>query len=178
MDELFLVAGVNDDWFRPIRDNFTVYGGDKVNVCLASDEMVAALIVQYANSNQKVPNINPADKTKMANLVSVVQNGCFGVKPDVNQIAAALDSALGVTGSTTTSSSGTTSSTPSTGSSSTTSTTSSSSSGFANLITTESRYYSLKGSGFVGNTEVKISSILDTKESLPKRWRKVYWRVE
>jgi len=180
LDELFLVAGVNDDWFRPIRENFTVYGGDKVNVCLASDEMVAALIVQYANSSEKVPNINPGDKTKMANLVSVVQDGCFGVKPDVNQIAAALDSALGVTGSTT--SSTTSSSTDSTATSSadgaSSSSTTTSGSGFANLITTESRYYSLSGSGFVGNTEVKITSILDTKEAQPTRWRMVYWRVE
>lgn len=153
LDEMHKVAGVKDDWFLPIKDRFTIYGDTKLNVCLAPDEMVAALIVQYANSKTDIPAINPANKAQMSNLVSVVKNGCTGASPKVEDIAKALDGALGVAGSTGAGS-------------------------FASQITTESRYYSFAGTGIVGNTEVKITAVIDTKEPTPTRWRMVYWRVE
>ena len=176
LDELYMVAGVEDAWFLPIKNNFTVYGDDKVNVCIAGDEIVAALIVQYANSNQNVPKINPTDKEKIAKLVDVVKNGCTGVKPDVNAIAQALDTALGVQSSTAPQTTQPTQTTET--EQGATTTTTSGGSGFASMITAESRYYVLYGSGFVGDTTVRITAVLDTKEAQPARWRYVYWKME
>lgn len=169
LDEIYMVAGVADDWFTPIKNRFTIYGGDKLNVCLAGDEMIAALIVQYANTSPNIPDVNPGDKQRMKILVDVVKNGCMGVNPNVSEIAAALDAALGVAGAAV--SGGTASDT-------TGGTASGATGGFADLITTESRYYSLVGTGVVGDTEVRIKAVLDTKEAQPNRWKFVYWRVE
>jgi type II secretory pathway component PulK len=164
LDEIYMVAEVKDDWFTPIRDRFTVYGDGKLNVCVAPDVMIAALILQYANSNANLPNIDPRDKERMSNLVSVVQNGCTGVNPSVSEIANALNAALTATAAAS-------ATTPGGGGAS-------SGAGFSNLITTKSRYYSLKGTGIVGDTEVNIRAVLDTKEAQPRKWKLLYWRVE
>lgn len=165
LDELFLVAGVNDEWFNPIKEKFTIYGDEKLNVCIAPDEMVAALIIQYANTTARLPDVNPQDADRVKSLVAVVKNGCTGIKPDVNAIGTALDTALGSSGDSPSSVEGTPS-------------TSSSSSSFAQLITTESRFYTLLGTGVVGNSEVKITAVLDTQDPQPNRWNLVYWKVE
>lgn len=158
LEELFKVAGIEDDWFLPIKDNFTVYGEDKVNICLATDEVVAALIVQYANSNPNVADVDPNDKERARQLVEVVKNGCTGVKPDAAAISTALNAALGSTQQT----SGEGGSTAD----------------FSSMITTESRFYTLIGKGRVGETEVKVTAVLDTKETQAANWKFVYWRVE
>jgi len=169
LDEIFMVADVLDSWFLPIKNMFTVYGDNKINVCLASDEIVAALIVQYANSNPQVADVNPADKERLTTLVNVVKSSCTGAKPNVNTISNALNAALG--GGT-----ASTSSSPSTPGRSGGS--SSSTNNFSSLITTESRYYTLVGTGVVGDTEVNIKTVLDTRSSNPKDWQYVYWKVE
>lgn len=173
LDEIFMVAGVTDSWFLPIANKFTVYGEDKINVCLATDEVVEALIVQFANTNQNIPDVNPEDKKKMKALVDVVKNGCGGVNPSTTEIANALYSALTATGTLETETppaeEGTTApAAPSGGGAA----------DFEKLITTQSRYYTLYGSGIVGETVVKIKAILDTKDVQPARWKFVYWRVE
>lgn len=172
LDELNLVADVTDDWFLPIKNRFTVYGGDKVNVCIAEDEIVAALILQYVVSNPAIPPVNSNDKKRMDELVAVVKDGCAGVQPDVGNIASALDTALGVAAGGAQQTTG--ESTEETGESRAPE----ASSRFADMITTETRYYSMVGTGTVGNTEVKVRAILDTQDAAPRRWKFVYWKVE
>jgi len=154
LEEVYLVADVLDEWFNPIKNNFTVYGGDKVNVCIAPDEMVSAVITQYITSDSAITGINVNDKDRMKQFVDIVKQGCAGMKPNVNDIANSLKSALGLADNAKTTTN------------------------FADLITTESRYYSLIGTGFVRDSVVKITAVLDTKESQPSRWKFVYWRVE
>lgn len=173
LDELYLVADVSEDWFYPLKDKFTIYGEGQVNVCTAPNEVVAALILQYANSNANVPDVNPEDKLKLDNLVSVVKMGCSGVQPNVTDIASALDAALGVgTGAGAAEAGGAGGA-------------GSSSSGFASMITTENRYFTLLGTGIVGApqlkkapTQVKIRAVIDTADPRPDRWKIVYWREE
>lgn len=172
LDELYMVAEVKDDWFTPIKDRFTIYGDGKLNVCVAPDEMVGALIVQYANSNANIPNVNPNDKERIETLVAVVKSQCVGVTPNVNEISKQLNAALTTAGTVIPQS--TTETTESTTSAAATTSTTE----FANMITVESRFYQLTGTGIVGETEVKIEAVLDTKDSQPKNWKYVYWRVE
>jgi len=155
LDEIHLVDGIDDTWFMPVQDMFTVYGDNKVNVCIAEDEVVWTLILAYAAQNPNLPPLNQKDPELKKKLVDTVKFGCTGAQAQVNKIAADLDAALGI------------------GSQSQGSTTG----GFANFITTESRYFSLKLTGQVNETMVNIMTVLDIKNTDPKRWRMLYYKV-
>lgn len=168
IEELFKVADVDDEWFTPeMKKNFTIYGGDKINVCLASDEIVAGLIMQYVNSDPAIPKVSPTDKEKMADLVYAVKMACGGVNPNVTDIAKALDTALGIGALQIGGGTPPTPVAPVAGGG-----------GFAAMITTESRYYSLHATGIMGDTEIRITEVIDTYDPLPAKWKIVYWRMD
>lgn len=175
LDELYLVEGVKDDWFTTLKDDFTIYGDNKVDVCLASDDVVSALILQYVSNNPKIPPISPTNKEKLSQLVTAVKNACVGANPSPQQIAQALDQALGVTQEATGAQTTLPQQQPTT---TTPATTSSESTGFASLITTTSRFYSLKGTGRLKDTVVNIVTVVDANSTNPKSWKTLYWRVE
>jgi hypothetical protein len=49
--------------------------------------------------------------------------------------------------------------------------------GFAALLATEARYFSLYLTGAVGDVTVRIHAVLDVKDANPQRWNLLYWRV-
>lgn len=175
LDEVYLVAGVNDDWFTTLKDMFTIYGEGKINVCSASDDIIAALILRYSELNPNVPPIDQNNAKQMGNLVTAVRAGCQGVNPDVSMIAANLDAALGIgvapagitpPGTTTIPNTQTAMPQASSGSSI-----------FASMISTQNRYYSLILKGLVGDTLVRISTVIDVEKDNPKEWKMLYWRM-
>jgi len=148
--EAYLVEGVDDKWFLPLEDMFTIYGDSKINVCQADDEVVWALILAYASQNPNAVPINPKNPDAKKNLLDVVKDSCAGAQPQASKIAQDLDTALGITGG---------------------------GGSFASLITTESRFYSLKLTGQVGDTVVNIKTVLDIKDTDPKKWKLLYYKV-
>ncbi len=155
LDELHMVEGVDDKWFLPIEDMFTVYGESKINVCVAENDVVWALIVAYASQNQNIPPLDPKNLETKKNLVDVLKLSCSGAQPQASKIASDLDAALGVTSAEGEGGGGK----------------------FADMITTEARYYSLKLTGQVGETVVNIKTVLDIKDPDPKKWKMLYYKV-
>jgi hypothetical protein len=155
LDEVHLVAGVDDTWFVPLEDMFTVYGDNKINVCLAEDDVVWSLIVSYANQNQGITPLDPRNTEARKKLLDAVKLNCTSAQPQASKIAADLDAALGITSGDQPQGSG----------------------GFANFITTEPRFYSLKLTGQVGETVVNIKTVLDIKDTDPKKWKMLYYKV-
>lgn len=155
LDEVHFVEGVDDTWFMPLEEMFTVYGDSKINVCLAEDDIVWALILSYANQNQSITPIDPRNTEARKKLLDAVKLNCTSAQPQASKIAADLDAALGITSGEQQQSSG----------------------GFANFITTEPRFYSLKLTGQVGETVVNIKTVLDIKDSDPKKWKMLYYKV-
>lgn len=151
LEELHLVEGVKDDWFLPIENMFTIYGDNKVNVCLAQDDVIWALVLSYAGQNSSLPPIAPNNTELRKKVVGAVKFSCSGSQPQASKIAEDLNAALGIAPGT--------------------------QSNFANYITTESRYFSLKLSGQVGNSMVKFNVVLDTKDNDPKKWKILYFKV-
>ncbi|MBU4483842.1 general secretion pathway protein GspK [bacterium] len=173
LDELYLVEGVKDDWFTTLKDSFTIYGDGKVNVCTANDGVITALILRYGELNTKAPPIDPKNTKLLDNLLTAVKMGCQGVTPNVNTIAANLDNALGI--GTATATTGTdqqaAQNTAQQGASTTTS------SQFADMITTDNRYYTLILTGTVNDSVVRIKTVLDVEKDNPKDWKMLYWRM-
>jgi len=150
LDELHLVEGVDDTWFLPLEDMFTVYGDSKINICQASDDVKWAVIVSYVGQIQNLPAINMQDPEVKKKLLDSIQFSCTGTSPQTGRIAQDLNTVLGATGGG-----------PS----------------FSDMISTESRYYSLKLTGQVGDTVVNIKTVLDTKDADPKKWKMLYYKV-
>ncbi|MBI2342224.1 MAG: general secretion pathway protein GspK [Deltaproteobacteria bacterium] len=155
LDEVHMVEGVDDRWFTPIEDMFTVYGENKINVCVADDDVVWALIVAYASQNPNIPPLDPKNLETKKKFVDALKLSCGGTQPQASKIASDLDAALGITSAEGSGGGGK----------------------FAEMITTEARYYSLKLTGQVGETVVNIKTVLDIKDPDPKKWKMLYYKV-
>jgi len=171
LSELNLIAGVDDKWLMPLLadgDAITIYGSDKINVCTASDDIVSALILDYANSSPSIPDIKEGDEADLKRLeaaVSAVKTGCGTLSPDIDNIVAEVNKAL-TTGTAVEEEGKTETEGPS------------ASSVFASRITTEGSIYKIIGTGNAGDIEVAIKAVFDTSASLPEKWRLVYFHVE
>jgi hypothetical protein len=104
--------------------------------------------------------VNPENKEAKQKLLDVVRMSCSAVQPQTAKIASDLDVALGVMPNTTEQPQQP-----------------KQSSSFANMITAESRYYSLKLTGQVGETMVNMKVVLDVKDSDPRKWKTLYYKV-
>ncbi len=163
LDETFLIAGVVDEWFAPMKNLFTIYGAGTINVCNAEELIVREVIRRYVEDNQDLPPVQLDDPETMEKLVAAVYDGCAmgGIgNQQKQQIASSLNAALGALGET-----------EQTGGAASTN------SGFASLISTEPSIFSLKLTGSVGDVSVVIDAVLDVKDANPKRWKLLYWRM-
>ncbi len=178
LDEAYLVDGVVDGWFAPLQKDFTVYGdGGLVNVCTADDAVLQSIIRRYIESTPTLPPVKIGEPETMGKLVDAVHEGCaMGGMGDQlkQQISQTLNTAIGAAAgpAPATPPAGTT-----TGGTTTGGTAGGTASGFAAYITTEPRYFSLILTGAVGDTTVRIKSVLDVKEADPKKWKLLYWRI-
>jgi type II secretory pathway component PulK len=165
MDEAYLIDGIIDEWFNPLRKYFTIYGDGKVNVCTAEEIVIQDVIRRYVEDNPNLPPVKLDDPETMAKLVMAVYDGCGmgGIGNQLKQqIADSLNAALGALEETPTEAGATPAA---------------AASGFAALLATEPRYFSLYLTGAVGDVTVRIHAVLDVKDANPQRWTLLYWRV-
>lgn len=182
LDEVFLVKGVTDDWFDVFRDKFTVYGDNKVNVCMADSSVTLALVARYAASNQKFATVDLTKLEMKDKLTKAIAADCKVAQPQTTKIAQDVDTILGG-GAVSPQSGPSTSSTQTPPQTSGTSTTpgqqsAAVASNFAQMITTESRWYELKSTGQVGDVVVHLTQVWDTKDANPKQWKMVFSKFE
>jgi type II secretory pathway component PulK len=174
-DEVFLVKGVTDDWFGVFRDKFTVYGDNKVNVCMADSAVTMALITRYAASNQKFATVDLTKPEMKDKLTKAIAMDCKVAQPQASKIAQDVDTILGG-GAAGSQPSGT--ETPPTSTTTGQTTPTAVASNFSQMITTESRWYELKSTGQVGDVVVHLTQVWDTKDANPKQWKMVFSKFE
>ncbi|MCE9624223.1 MAG: general secretion pathway protein GspK [Deltaproteobacteria bacterium] len=180
LEELMLVPGMNEGIFQKLKPYLTVYGVDeKIFVCRAKDPLVKALILAYTENNTKLEPLRDENTDLLTKATDAVLNSC----PDMQAMANELDKALGVAGS---------ESSPSSGESGTKGPTSTlpgattrtgapvgaAADNFSNMIKNENKIFTVIGIGTVGETEVRLKTVLDTTNPNPNRWPMLYWRVE
>jgi hypothetical protein len=150
--EAYLIDGVVDQWFEPMKEYFTIYGDGTVNVCTTSKEVVEGLIYRYVDANPNLPPLRLEDQEEMDRLTSAITEACGAGGTGTQlaqQVAQALDTAIGAiagttgaqppaTGAATPPAAGTTPGSTAGGAAAT---------GCAAYISTEPRYFSLKLTG-------------------------------
>ncbi len=165
-DEIYLVEGVVDDWFYPLQNRFTVYGDEKVDVCNAPGDVVAALIRRYVESKPDAPAIDFNDTELVDKLVAAVMDGCSlgGTGSQLKKnVSDTLDMALKEVAGTAYAPSAEAGA--------------AAGMNFGDFIATERRFMTLKLTGLVGDIAVTIRTTLDVGEKDPKQWKVLYWRV-
>lgn len=170
--EAYLIDGVDDDWFAPIMDLFTVYGDGKINICQASEDVIQGVIRRYVDSTPGLPPLRLEDPVEMERLTEAVATGCSsGATGDQlkQQVSAAVTSAIWAV------SSGQAPPPPQApqpgaegGAQET---------GFGAFLSSDSRFFSLVLTGQVKNTVVRIKTVMDVRDQDPKKWKYLYWRV-
>lgn len=184
LSEIRLIAGMNDDIFGLLGDFVTIYTGeDKINVCLAEEEdWVKAMIYHYTHNAGCSSPVEYSDEEKMSELVTAVLGAC----DDADQMASALNTALGLvseevseddsTDESTTDESKTSSSDSSTSSSG--STVSECSFQFKDLLTSDNKIFRVRATGNIDETELSINVVMNIDSSDPTKWKYYYYRVE
>lgn len=176
LDEAYLIEGVTDSWFAPISSYFTIYGGDKVNVCTAEPAIVEALIRSYAANNERIPSIGEEDHELIDSVVEGVATLCADPQVSAQQITQTVESLLTRQGA---ASDGFYTAPPANGGAPVTP---GAGGGFADLITIESGPFRLIATGRVGTANhqnsVRIDMLLDTSDQDPKKWRTLYWHIQ
>ncbi|MBI5298954.1 MAG: general secretion pathway protein GspK [Deltaproteobacteria bacterium] len=177
--DIFLVEGVRDSWWGAVSDLFTIYGATssagkpQINACRAPNEVVKSLILRYTETRTDLPPIKPTDEEILDQLVQAVKEGCTGAVPDKNKIAQSLDAKLlevlkAAPAPQTPSPAGTGGYAPQP-------------LVFADWIATQSRFFSLKLTGQVNDTVIKINTVIDLGQgggSDTTKWKTLYWKVE
>ncbi|MBT3182340.1 MAG: hypothetical protein HN337_07535 [Deltaproteobacteria bacterium] len=165
--EAYLIDGVIDTWFSPLQDLFTVYGDGKVNVCIASRDLVESLIFRYIDSNPDFPPVRMEDQEEVDRLYNAVMDGCSqGGSGDqlAGNIESALNTAIGIE-------------LPPEEEGGQAEQTQTVAVKFSTFITSETRYFTLKLAGQYMDTTVRIQAVLDIKEDNPKKWKVLYWHI-
>lgn len=184
LDEVFLIKGISDDWFVPLRDQFTVFGDSKVNICLADSSVTMALIARYVAANQRFSTVDLTKPEMKQKLMAAVSLDCKSAKPEVSKISQDIDAVL--SGTNVAPQAPSTAATPATPAAPATPspiegqppTSPAVASNFSQMITTETRWYELKSTGQVGDVVLHLTQVWDTKDANPKQWKLVYSKLE
>lgn len=178
LEELMMVPGMTEEIFQKLKPYVTVYGADeKVFACRAKDPLVKALILAYTESNERMEPVRDDNTEMLAKATDAVLNSC----PDMQAMANSLDQALGVAGAESGAGGEAATPSPSTtlkGRTSGGGAAAGSGDSFTNMIKNENKIFSVIGIGTVGETEVRLKTVLDTSNPNPNRWPMLYWRVE
>jgi type II secretory pathway component PulK len=173
-DELILVPGMTDDILTELKKHVTVYKStDKINACLASDELLRAMILAFTQREDIEP-LRPDNEERLKNAMDKVREKC----PDTQAMSQALNDVLGISasgssGSGTAPASSQPSTQPAGGTSGGVSFTS-----FSSMINSEEMVFKIEATGTLGNAEVKIIDILQAGSNNPDQWKDLFWRVE
>lgn len=166
--EIRLVEGMNDKLFKALKPYLTVYSNnDKINVCLAEDEILKALLFHYTNYSNCTRPIRYEEEDKIEELLEIMRASC----PDPDEIALQLNTFLGLVDLEETS--GTNKKQKSPGSQIP---------GclfqFKDFITKDNKVFRIKASGVVDETLLTINAVINTDSSDPNKWKFLYYRVE
>ncbi len=166
-EELILIPGMTDGILEELKKYVTVYRTiDKINPCLASDDLVRAMILAFIQKRSDVENIRPDDQDRLKKAVEKVKAQC----PDTSAMTQALNDVLSLNAS---SSPGAPppSSAPGAGGAP-------GFNSFGSMLTDEENIFKIESTGTVGNAEVKIIEVINASGSNPDQWKELYWRVE
>ncbi|MBI2343234.1 MAG: general secretion pathway protein GspK [Deltaproteobacteria bacterium] len=175
LDEAYLVAGVTDEWFAPLRPYLTVYGKEKLNICLAEPAVIEALVLSYAANNDRIPPVSRENTELIQRVLDAIATLCAELQPSVQTITQQVEAILmgqavdAETGAPT----GAGPTTPSATAGGT----------FADWIDLAGGPYRLIGTGRVPSsggreTVVTIELVLDKSAQDPQQWKLLYWNME
>ena len=182
--ELLLVPGVGDDLFRLLEPHVTVYGDNKINLCQGDEALIRAFLIHYSQTTPGASPLNPEDERTMGAVLESVRLACQQQNPQPMQVAQAISSVLGGSpGSAATARRSARS--PRRGEPSEPSDEAGSpapaatgASGLVSRISTQNRFYRIQAVGTVGETEVRILTVIDTQTVDPNLWKTLYFRAE
>jgi type II secretory pathway component PulK len=184
LSELRMVPGMNDNIYQALEPFVTVYqSSDKVNVCLADESLVNALIVDYTTYAECTTPVLADDKDKLKELREAMLLEC----PDTAGVANALNVALGLkedtAGADQMTDGSTDESTDESGSTkkkttSTVSTVEGCKIQFESLISSTNTILRIKATGTVDDVHTTINTVLDTSANDTKSWKVLYFQVQ
>ncbi len=180
VEELIMVPGMTDAILAKLKPYLTVYGkDDKILLCRAAEPVVTAVVLAYTDSN---PNKMEPLKDDNTELVTKARDAVLNSCPDAVAMASELDKVLGVETPETDSSGGSQSETqpvlkgktspgaPGTGTTAAVT--------LESMIKKQADIFRITGIGTVGDTEVRLKTVIDTSGGSSKSWKELYWRVE
>lgn len=167
VSEMRLVTGMTDSIYDKLQNLVTIYSGsDKINVCLADDNMLRALITHYVKNSNCVASFPVENDEKMTALLGDIKAAC----PDPVAMAAVANSKLGLVDL-----QAQVATTPASGAGSQVA-------GclfqLKDILTSDNKVFTIRGTGTVGETEVMIRTVINTDSSDPTKWKTMFYRVE
>ncbi len=176
LEELLLIPGMTDAVFQKLKEFVTIYGSDeKIYICRSKDPLARALIIAYSENN---PRMEPI-KDDNEELLTKVTDAVFGMCPATGSMEQAINEVLGLGPEDADEPSSTTSTATKEGSTTQQNTgQNSASQGFQELVKEDGNIYTIVGTGIVGESEVKLKTVVDTSSGNSRQWKEIYWRVE
>jgi len=157
--ELLLVARIGDDLYNALLPHVTIYGDNKLNPCIASDDMVISFVMRYSEEEENIPVLSSDKDERVQKILDGVSEACVNPSPQTNDIATAIVDALDVAEN----EAGNAKSNIATE--------------MAKQLTTTNRFYGLNLTGSVGDISMRIKAVLDTDGAM-NSWKLLYYRVE
>ena len=157
--ELLLVARIGDDLYNALLPHVTIYGDNKLNPCIASDDMVISFVMRYSEEEENIPVLSSDKDERVQKILDGVSEACMNPSPQTNDIATAIVDALDVAEN----EAGNAKSNIATE--------------MAKQLTTTNRFYGLNLTGSVGDISMRIKAVLDTDGAM-NSWKLLYYRVE
>lgn len=191
IEEVMLIAGMDDNIFQNLKTNITVYGDNKVNLCLSDDEMIKAFVIRYSNSTPEMDPIYPDNEELLTQVIAAVRQACLTPTPQAVEVANAILTVLGrpveaAQAPKTTTQSGT--GQPEEGDEEKTEEAEVKKEGetqpiptpttLTEQIVTQNRYYSFDLTGSAGEIILSIRAVLNTENKDPKKWPLLYYRIQ
>jgi len=179
--ELLLIEGMSDDIYNKLYSNVTIYGDDKINVCLADDEMVKAFVVRYSNTTAEIDPILPDNDELLAEILDAVRQACLTPLPKANEVANAIRGILGLEPE---------AAVKETKSKSKTKTAKKDedkegdeekkpvAKTLTEQIVTENRYYSFDLTGSAGDIILRVRAVLHVEDKDPEKWPLLFYKVQ
>jgi type II secretory pathway component PulK len=174
VEELMFIPGMTDDILSELKKHVTVYKStDKINACIASDELLRAMIIAFTQNRTDIEPLRPDNEDRLKNALDKVREKC----PDTSAMSQALNEVLGIgaagsPGATTQPASGSPTTQPAAG------TATGAASDFASMISSDETIFKIEATGTVGNAEVKVVDVLNASSTNPDQWSDLYWRIE
>lgn len=170
LSELRLVEGMNDQIFEALKPYVTISSNsDKINFCLADEEMQKALVYHYIKNSQcGASPLDPEDE-KLNEYVEEAVGGC----PEPSAVAAALNTKLGLS---------TTIPDPDAAGGGAAPAQPATPTGclfqFSDLITSDNNVFTIRARGQVGDTVVTLVQTLGVQSSNPDQWKEYGFQIE